>query len=95
MAWDVGTYGQSDYLYLFKLIDGRLIGYSDEFELASCDIEDACSPESHHLAKWFGRTGEYTGWRPATLDEIRALKLERYLIGSKVDMKVKTPIDLI
>ncbi len=62
MAHYVAEYVQSDELFLMKLRDGRLIGYSSEFEYATCDIAEACccpdmlacNPERHRLAEWFG-----------------------------------------
>jgi hypothetical protein len=95
MACDAGGYGQSDYLYLIRLDDGRLLGYADEFEVVTFDIEDACSRENYRRAKWSALPVDDSGWRPATLDEIKSLGLEKCLIGSKADMKVKTPIDPI
>ena len=95
MAYDAGGFGQSDYLYLIKLSDGRLIGYSGEFDVCTSDIEEACSPERHYFAKWFRCPDEDAGWVPATLDEIKSLKAEKCLIGSKKDMKVQTPVEPI
>lgn len=93
MAVTVGEYVQSDLLYLIRLGDGRLIGYSEEFEYCTCDIAEACSLEQHHLAKWFGWPKNDTDWVPATLDQIKSLKLENILIGSKADMTGNTPIE--
>ena len=104
MAHVVAEYAQSDELFLMRLHDGRLIGYSSEFQYATCDIAEACScdnvqkcsPERHHRARWFGLSaGEMKDWMPATLDEIMSLNLEKCLIGSKSDMEVDTPIDPI
>ena len=95
MAYDAGGIGQSDYLYLIRLNTGAIIGYAGEFEMGTYDVEEACSPEKHHSAKWFRLRDDDTEWTPATLDEIKSLKLEECLIGSKKDMKVGTPVDPI
>lgn len=94
MAYDAGNYDQSDYVYLLKLGDGRLIGYSDEFEVATQDISAACSEDKHHSAVWFGWPGSDPNpdWRPASLEELRAQHLEPYLIGWKRGIEVKAPI---
>lgn len=93
MAYDAGSYGQSDYLYLLVLGDGRLIGYSDEFEVATQDIAPACSPDEYHSAVWFGWPTDATpDWRPASLDELRSRYLEQFLVGWKRDIEVKAPV---
>ena len=84
---------QSDYLYLIKLRNGRNTGYASEFQTFTYDIEDACSAERNHLAKWFRVPDEEFQVTPATLEEIKSLGLEKCLIGSKKDMKIRTPID--
>jgi len=94
MAATVAEYYQSDELYLMKLSDGRVIGYSSEFQYSTCDIQQACSLETSHLAKWFGLPEkELKQWIPATLNEIKLLRLEEYLIGSRSDMEPDTLID--
>src|SRR5215472_2113147 len=93
MAYDVDNVRQSDYLYLIKLRSGRIAGYASEFETFTYDIEDACSAERNHLAKWFCLPDEEWQWTPATLEEIKSLGLEKCLIGSKKDMKIETPMD--
>ena len=102
MAHVVAEYAQSDELFLMKLRDGRLIGYSSEFQYATCDVVEACSCgdvlkcglEKHRQVKWFGLSArEMENWRPATLEEIKDLNLERCVIGSKADMEVDTPIE--
>ncbi len=104
MAHVVAEYAQSDELFLMKLHDGRLIGYSDEFQYATCDIAEACccdnvrncGLEKHRLAKWFGLSMEdMENWTPATLEEIESLNLKKCVIGSKADMEVDTPIEPI
>lgn len=90
-AYDTG-FGHGDELHLIKLGDGRLIGYSSEFDVCTSDVDEACSAVSAHLAKWFNWDEEWE-WRAATLEEIKALKLDRYLIGFKKDMKLSTPIE--
>jgi len=96
MAYSVGNYDQSDYLYLIKLNDGSLVGCSPEFECCTRDIEAACSPEMYGAAKWFGLPAEVKGqWTPAALSEIRAQGLEKHLIGSKADLRGATPIEPI
>ena len=93
MAYDVGDMQQSDYLYLVKLRSGRIAGYAEEFETFTYDIQDACSAERNHLAKWFRVPDEEFQVTPATLEEIKSLGLEKSLIGSKKDMKGRTPIN--
>ena len=104
MAHYVAEYIQSDFLYLMKLADGRIIGFAAEFEYGTTDIEEAshcggafpCNPEKHKLAKWFGLCDEIVkGWTPATLEEIESLNLKKCLIGWKMDMKVAAPIQPI
>ncbi|WP_157376024.1 hypothetical protein [Burkholderia ubonensis] len=90
-AYDAG-FGHGDELHLIALSDGRLIGYSSEFDSCTTDIADACVAESASCAKWFG-WDEGWQWRAATLEEIKALKLDKYVIGSKKDMKLNTPIE--
>ncbi|RQT02656.1 hypothetical protein [Burkholderia contaminans] len=92
MAIDVDNYGQSDYLYLLKIDGGVVIGYAAEFDSCTADIEDSCVSENAHEAKWFAWNDEWE-WRPATLDEIKVSKLDKYLIGVKKDMKLRTPIE--
>lgn len=95
MAHCVAEYVQSDYLYLMKLRDGRIIGYSAEFEYGTSDISgatncgeiEACTPERHSHVKWFGVPPEMAeDWVPATLAEIKEQHLDKYLIGWKADM---------
>ena len=93
MAYDVGGMQQSDELYLLKLKSGRIAGYASEFEVFTYDIQDACSAERHQLAKWFRESDEEFQVTPATLEEIKSLGLEKCLIGSKKDTKIRTPID--
>lgn len=97
MAPLVAEYVQSDYLYLMTLKDGRLIGFSAEFEYGTCDIHEATNcesistsaPSNHSNVVWFGISEEMAnGWTPATLTEIKARQLEKCLIGWKADMKV-------
>ncbi|WP_124579297.1 hypothetical protein [Burkholderia contaminans] len=90
-ACDVG-FGHGDELHLIKLSDGRLIGYSSEFDSCTTDIADACASESASCANWFGWDEEWQ-WRAATFEEIKALGLGKYVIGSKKDMKLNTPIE--
>lgn len=92
MAADVDGYEQSDYLCMIKIEGGGIIGYAAEFDSCTADIAVACSIESARFAKWFG-WNEGWKWRAATLEEIKASELDRYLIGSKKDMKVSTPIE--
>lgn len=92
MAIDVDCYGQSDYLCLIKIEGGAVIGYAAEFDSCTADIGDACVSENVHKAKWFAWNNEWK-WRPATLDEIKVSKLDKYLIGAKKDMKLRTPIE--
>ena len=93
VAYDVGNIRQSDYLYLIKFRSGRVAGFPEQFETFTYDIEDACSAERNHLAKWFGLPDEEWQWTPATLEEIKSLGLEKCVIGSKKDMKGRTPVD--
>jgi hypothetical protein len=93
MAYDVDNVHQSDYLHLVKLSSGRVAGYASEFEAFTYDIEDACSAERTHFAKWFSLPDEEFQVTPATLEEIKSLGFEKCLIGSKKDMKIRTPID--
>jgi hypothetical protein len=93
MASTVAEYVQSDELILMKLSDGRIVGYSSEFQYCTSEIAETSEWETRQSAKWFGvPAGEKERWVPATLDEIKALGLGKFLIGSKVDMEVDTPI---
>ena len=93
-AVTVGEYLQGDELYLMKLSDGRVVGYSEEFEYATSDIPEASSADTRHLAKWFGLSSqEMENWHPVTLDEITALQLVKYLIGWKASMEFEAPIE--
>jgi hypothetical protein len=95
MAPTVGEYVQSDYLYLMKLKDGRVIGFSAEFEYGTIDVPGATKREyvqtpvneQHSNVKWFGLTLEIVkGWVPATLAEIQAHDFDKSIIGWKADM---------
>lgn len=92
-AQDAG-FGQGDELHLLMLEDGRLIGYSSEFETCTTDIAVACDPDKSGGAKWFGWAAGWK-WRAATLSEIEAAHLDKYLIGTKSNMKISTPIEPI
>jgi len=93
-AYTVGEYLQGDELYLMKLSDGRVIGYSEEFEYATSNVPEASAAETRHLAKWFGVPAqEMENWQPVNLDEIKALQLEKYLIGWKASMEFEAPIE--
>ncbi len=92
MAANVDSYEQSDYLCLIQIEGGELIGYAAEFDTCTTNIEDACVVENAHRAKWFGWDDGWK-WRPATLEEIKASNLAKYLLGSKRDMKLSTPIE--
>ncbi|MBI0329106.1 hypothetical protein [Burkholderia plantarii] len=89
-AHDTG-FGQGDELHLIKLADGRLIGYSSEFDVCTTDIVNACTAENSRYTKWFDFDDQWK-WRAATLEEIRASQLDKYLIGWKKDMKLSTEI---
>lgn len=95
MAPTVAEYLQSDYLYLMKLKDGRVIGFAAEFEYGTIDIHGATKPwcvqtpepERQSNVKWFGISPEMAeGWIPATLSEIQAHGFDKCLIGWKADM---------
>lgn len=95
IAHCLAEYIQSDCLYLMAPNDGRLIGYSAEFEYGTTDIYEAtdceevqtCVPERHCHVKSFGVAPELTrDWVPATLAEIKAHSLDKCLVGSKADM---------
>jgi len=90
-ACDAG-FGCGDELHLIKLGDGRVIGYSSEFDICTVDIADACAVENADLAKWFA-WDEGWEWRAANLEEIKNFGLSKYLVGSKRDMRVSTKID--
>jgi hypothetical protein len=61
--------------------------YTSEFDCFTCDIKEVCSRENYLLAKWFDLPLDETKRSvPATMDEIRALGLEKCLIGTKADM---------
>jgi hypothetical protein len=92
MAADVDNYEQSDYLCLIKIEGGNIIGYAVEFDICTTDIADACVVGNAYRAKWFGWDDEWK-WRAATLEEIRASQLDKYLIGWKKDMKISTAIE--
>ena len=93
MAYDAGGFGQSDALYLIKLADGRIIGYSHEFEVATYDVADACNRDNHPQARWIGWTGRETGWTPAGLEEIKSLGLEKCVVGVKSKIALGGPIE--
>jgi hypothetical protein len=104
MAHSVAELRQSDYLYLMKLFDGRLIGASTEFEYGTVDIIGATKcgdtrsfdPAGQTDVKWFGLSGDVTnGWTPATLEEIKAHGLERCVIGWKSTMKPSEAVHAI
>jgi hypothetical protein len=95
MAPTVAEYVQSDYLYLMKLRDGRIIGFSAEFEYGTTDILEASHgnetsssiSNTPRMANWLGLSDDLVeGWRPATWEEIQARQLEKCLIGWKQDM---------
>ncbi len=94
-AYDVGMIGQGDDLYLLRLEDGRLVGYAPEFDALTLDIRDACTADRYRSAQWFRWPDSLSnpGYRPATFEELRAQGLEKYLLGSKSDMRFKTPLD--
>jgi hypothetical protein len=93
MSYDAGEMGQSDYLYLLKLSNGKIVGYSSEFEIYTYDIGEACSPEKHHLAQWLRWPDDEKGWKPAMLEEIKLLNLDKCLIGTKKDTQIRTSVD--
>jgi hypothetical protein len=96
MAHTVSGYIQSDDLFLMRLTDGRIVGYSSEFGCCTYDVREACSEGTHRSAKWFPASGfDQKDWVPATLDEIKAVKLEKYLIGSVEEMDLDCPIEPI
>ena len=94
-AYDVGGYDQGGCLYLVVLSDGRLVGYSDEFELVTIDIAKACDAEQHSAPVWLGwLPGEpQPEMRPATLVELQAQDLDKYLVGWKRTYGVKEEIN--
>ncbi|WP_233835921.1 hypothetical protein [Paraburkholderia sp. ZP32-5] len=92
VAASVDGHEQSDYLCFIKIKGGGVIGYAAEFDACTTDIADACTIEKTRHAKWFAWDDEWE-WCAATLDEIRALRVDKYLIGSKKDMKLSTPIE--
>ncbi len=92
MAYDVGAIGQSDYIYLIRTGEGKVFGYSGEFETCTFDIEDACSSDRYHAATWFAPPYEDPVWVPATREELRLLELDKYIVGYKTDMKASSPM---
>ncbi|WP_334070655.1 hypothetical protein [Burkholderia ambifaria] len=90
-AYDAG-FGHGDELHLIKLGDGRVIGYSSEFDICTADIADVCVAENADRAKWFA-WDEGWEWRAANLEEVKNSGVSKYLVGSKKDMKVSTKID--
>ncbi|NML31948.1 hypothetical protein [Paraburkholderia antibiotica] len=92
MAASVDSYEQSDYLCFIQVEGSGVIGYAAEFDSCTTDIADACVAENTQRARWFAWDDGWE-WRAATLEEIKALKLDKYLIGSKKDMKLSTPIE--
>ena len=86
------SYEQSDYLYFIQVEGMGVIGYAAEFDSCTADIADACAAENTYRAKWFAWDDEWK-WRAATLEEIKSLQLDEYLIGWKKDMKLSTPIE--
>ncbi|WP_186032336.1 hypothetical protein [Burkholderia gladioli] len=94
MAVDVDGYEQSDYLCLIWVEEKGVVGYAAEFDACTVNIEDACVAENSNRASWFGWDDKWK-WRSATLEEIKKRGLEKYLIGSKRDMRLNTPIDSI
>ena len=104
MAPTVAEIRQSDYLYLMKLSDGRLIGVATEFECGTVNIIGATQcggggsfdPAVQTDVKWFGLSADLVkGWTPATLEEIEARGLERCLIGWKSSMKPSEAVNKI
>ena len=104
MAHCVAEYRQSDYLYLMKLVDGRLIGASTEFEYGTAEVLEAtkcedprtCDLDRHANVKWFGLTDELiNGWLPATLTEIKGHGLRECVIGWKSSMKPSEVVQAI
>lgn len=104
MAPTVAEYEQSDYLYLMTLRDGRIIGFSAEFEYGTTDILEASHCEAisssdlntSQVANWFGLPDDLVeGWRPATWEEITARHFEKCLIGWKKDMNPAGAIEPI
>jgi hypothetical protein len=94
IAIDAGGFGQSDDLFLLSQPDGRIIGYSDEFEVGTYDIADACRPDRYYLAKWQRITDDIR-FVPAGFDEITTLGLEKYVIGWKRSMGFESPLNPI
>lgn len=93
MACGVDRYEQSDYLYIVRFSDGRVVGYSGEFECCTTEIKQACSPELYRQATWFAiPPAEPSRWTPLTLDEIRSLGLDGFLCGVRADLTSSTRI---
>lgn len=104
MAHCVAEYPQSDYLYLMKLADGKLIGASMEFEYGTTDVLEAtrcedpgsCKTQRHSHVAWFGLTVKViNGWAPATLAEINECGLQECVIGWKTSMKPSEAIQAL
>jgi hypothetical protein len=83
-AFDVDGYGQSDELYLLEH-NGRVFGYSAEFELCTFDIEKASSTETINAAIWFGDDQNWE-FKPASFALLKKFELTQYLIGSRKRM---------
>ena len=94
MAQTVAGHPQSDELFIMKLADGQIISYASEFNCWTIDIREACGQQTHQSAKWHPMSQiETTGWVPATMDEIKALNLEKCLIGSTRELDADAPME--
>jgi hypothetical protein len=87
---DVG-FGHGDELILIKLKNNTIVGYSVEFDVCTENVKEACE---NTFAEWCG-LDDNIEFEAAPISDIIAIGLDKYLIGTKKDMKVSTKTDKI
>ncbi|WP_125901405.1 hypothetical protein [Methylobacterium indicum] len=86
MAYNAGNFGQSDYIYLMKMKNGKIAGCSAEFEVCTYDIDIACSSDRYSEARWFGWGDD--GNEAAEIEELTNLGLLDVIEGYKLDISL-------